>query len=270
MSFSDELQSITLSQHKPSNTSSNNNINSQIDSVVLAKLNEIKNNCKTKALENSFAYNLDKEQKTIYGKIDFLHFSYPTDGLYNFMYDYNKNQTININPTGKKVYDRLTIACNNDDIFIKIGSKAPLGNKPEHFKDWYDNSLYETFNRYDRFDNPYQVYLGYKITLKMTQDDINSLQRDNNQGCYIATSVYGSYDCPEVWTLRRFRDFTLSKYKLGRLFIKLYYKFSPFIVKTLGNNRVFHKTSKWFLDKFIGKLHIKGYEELPYEDYPWK
>ena len=31
-------------------------------------------------------------------------------------------------------------------------------------------------------------------------------------GCYIATCVYGSYDCPEVWTLRRFRvDITVRR-----------------------------------------------------------
>lgn len=28
----------------------------------------------------------------------------------------------------------------------------------------------------------------------------------SNNGCYIATCVYGSYDCPQVWILRRFRD----------------------------------------------------------------
>ena len=32
--------------------------------------------------------------------------------------------------------------------------------------------------------------------------------------CYVATAVYGSYDCPEVWTLRRFPVITLSR-KLG-------------------------------------------------------
>ena len=31
------------------------------------------------------------------------------------------------------------------------------------------------------------------------------------KGCYIATSIYGSYDCLEVWTLRRYRDYKLSK-----------------------------------------------------------
>ncbi|BCN30374.1 hypothetical protein bsdtb5_16690 [Anaeromicropila herbilytica] len=29
--------------------------------------------------------------------------------------------------------------------------------------------------------------------------------------CYIVTAVYGSYDYPQVWTLRRFRDFYLAK-----------------------------------------------------------
>ncbi|HIZ10458.1 MAG TPA: leucine-rich repeat protein, partial [Candidatus Borkfalkia avicola] len=40
-------------------------------------------------------------------------------------------------------------------------------------------------------------------------------------GCYIATAVYGSYDCPQVWTLRRYRDFSLSRTAPGRLFVKL-------------------------------------------------
>ena len=42
-------------------------------------------------------------------------------------------------------------------------------------------------------------------------------------GCYVATAVYGSYDCPEVWTLRRYRDYSLAETWYGRAFIKLYY-----------------------------------------------
>ena len=37
-------------------------------------------------------------------------------------------------------------------------------------------------------------------------------------GCYVATCVYGSYDCPQVWTLRRFRDDTLGSTWYGRAF----------------------------------------------------
>ena len=42
-------------------------------------------------------------------------------------------------------------------------------------------------------------------------------------GCYVATAVYGSYDCPEVWTLRRYRDYELDTTWYGRVFIKTYY-----------------------------------------------
>ncbi|MDR0918559.1 MAG: hypothetical protein LBM93_04840 [Oscillospiraceae bacterium] len=38
----------------------------------------------------------------------------------------------------------------------------------------------------------------------------NASNSPNSGRCYIATAVYGSYDCPEVWTLRRFRDYILA------------------------------------------------------------
>lgn len=85
----------------------------------------------------------------------------------------------------------------------------------------------------------------------------------NSGGCYVATCVYGSYDCPQVWTLRRFRDFKLSKSLFGRLFIKVYYKISPKIVKLFGNQnwfKVFWKKQldKWFLSykKTDMKIHL--------------
>lgn len=60
------------------------------------------------------------------------------------------------------------------------------------------------------------------------------VHNSNTGGCYVATAVYGSYDCPPVWTLRRFRDFTLSKTWYGRTFIRTYYIISPTLVKWFG------------------------------------
>lgn len=88
----------------------------------------------------------------------------------------------------------------------------------------------------------------------------------DSQGCYVATCVYGSYDCPEVWTLRRFRDFTLSKSFFCRAFIKCYYAISPKIVKRFGNNKSFRKFWLSRLNKLVLKLQSKGYENSPYED----
>ncbi len=85
-------------------------------------------------------------------------------------------------------------------------------------------------------------------------------------GCYVATCVYGSYDCPEVWTLRRFRDNILEKHYLGRMFIKLYYAVSPKAVSLFGKYNWFHKIFKTPLDKLVKKLHENGVENTPYND----
>ncbi len=53
-------------------------------------------------------------------------------------------------------------------------------------------------------------------------------------GCYIATAVYGSYDCPQVWALRRYRDEKLASHFYGRIFIYVYYSVSPVLVKCFG------------------------------------
>ena len=86
------------------------------------------------------------------------------------------------------------------------------------------------------------------------------------KGCYIATSVYGSYDCPEVWTLRRFRDDTLSKYWIGRSFIRVYYSISPILVNKFGNSNWFIRCFKSMLDKLVSILNYKGISNTPYSD----
>lgn len=88
-------------------------------------------------------------------------------------------------------------------------------------------------------------------------------------GCYIATCVYGSYNCPQVWTLRRYRDNTLAETWHGRAFIRAYYAISPTIVKLFGNTKWFHKMCKGKLDKMVSRLQKSGYESTPYEDRKW-
>lgn len=88
-------------------------------------------------------------------------------------------------------------------------------------------------------------------------------------GCYVATAVYGSYDCPEVWTLRRFRDEFLAVTLLGRLFIYLYYAISPVIVKYFGETQWFKRFWKGKLDKMVARLQAKGVESSPYQDRNW-
>lgn len=88
-------------------------------------------------------------------------------------------------------------------------------------------------------------------------------------GCYVATAVYGSYDCPQVWTLRRFRDYELAKTWYGRAFIHTYYAISPTIVKWFGNTTWFKKMWKGTLDRMVSSLNNKGVADTPYEDRKW-
>ena len=92
----------------------------------------------------------------------------------------------------------------------------------------------------------------------------SSTSGSSSDGCYIATAVYGSYDCPEVWTLRRFRDEVLRASVLGRLFIRGYYAVSPGLVRHLGSKPLFQKPVKMALDSFVSNLKKAGFRDTPY------
>lgn len=91
----------------------------------------------------------------------------------------------------------------------------------------------------------------------------------SKKGCYVATAVYGSYDCPEVWTLRRFRDNTLAETWYGRAFIRTYYAISPTLVKWFGETDWFKKLWKPSLDRMVRRLNGNGVADTPYDDRAW-
>ena len=96
-----------------------------------------------------------------------------------------------------------------------------------------------------------------------------SYNHNNTGGCYVATCVYGSYDCPQVWTLRRFRDNTLASTTLGRSFIRTYYAISPTVVKWFGETRWFQKFWRIVLDRLVKELNTRGVQDIPYIDKAW-
>ena len=85
-------------------------------------------------------------------------------------------------------------------------------------------------------------------------------------GCYVATCVYGTYDCQELWVLRRFRDDVLIKTWIGKQFIHLYYAAGPNLVKFFGEYKLFHVLCKYVIDLIVKKLRAKGVKNTPYDD----
>lgn len=117
---------------------------------------------------------------------------------------------------------------------------------------WYKNELRQSLiEKYDQYVKELK-YMDHSYIAPI-------LERSSQGGCYVATAVYGSYDCDEVWTLRRFRDEYLSKKIAGKIFIKLYYTISPTIVKWFGKTKWFNKINKKILDKWVINLRAKGY-----------
>ena len=110
---------------------------------------------------------------------------------------------------------------------------------------------------------------SYGDKIRKYEPNYQTPEVKTSNGCYVATCVYGSYDCPEVWTLRRYRDNILGSTWYGRTFIKLYYAISPTLVKWFGGTKWFKKMWKGKLDRMVKKLQEKGVENTPYEDKNW-
>ena len=91
-----------------------------------------------------------------------------------------------------------------------------------------------------------------------------NLKKLNRGGCYVATCIYGSCDCPEVWALRMYRDTKLSKSWFGRLFIQAYYAISPKIVELYGHRKWFNRLFKPILNKLVSKLQNNSVDRSPH------
>lgn len=84
-----------------------------------------------------------------------------------------------------------------------------------------------------------------------TSKVIEEMNKSNDKRCYIATAIFGAYS-EETLLLRRWRDDTLKRTLFGRLFIKVYYKVSPLLLRTLPKWII--PITKQVLIKFINKI----------------
>ncbi|MDC1024649.1 hypothetical protein OAR04_01835 [Flavobacteriales bacterium] len=117
-----------------------------------------------------------------------------------------------------------------------------------------------TFNQFRKElknKNP-ELYLTIKeLENKIKVQDKNN--SSNSEGCYIATATMGDFNHPIVVDLRNFRDLFLLKSIFGKLFIKSYYFFSPFLAKLISKSNFLKFLSLNLLIKPIYRL-IKKYK----------
>jgi len=66
-------------------------------------------------------------------------------------------------------------------------------------------------------------------------------------GCFIATAAYGSMLDPHVNILRQFRDQFLLTNRPGRIFVQLYYTFSPPLADLIARSDLLKNVTRFFL-----------------------
>lgn len=189
-------------------------------------------NCYSRIKDNDKIYNKKGVYRFFTHMAGMLH-SYGKDVIENFGEEYTKSVALILWTISADYYKSAFHFCNVND----------LAEVRENY--------YTITSEIKRYIPEYQI---------------EELPQVKISACYIATCVYGSYDCPQVWTLRRFRDSVLDTTWFGKLFIKIYYTISPTFVKWFGNTKWFKKLWKSHLDFFIKRLNARGVEDTPYTD----
>ena len=129
----------------------------------------------------------------------------------------------------------------------------------DDFWDFYDD--YEACCE-DHYEEGYDA--GWEDCSSSRRHSRSSSSVRGSDGCYIATAVYGSYYCPEVWVLRRFRDYGLRKSVIGSLMVRGYYAVSPGMVERFGHVVTLKRLVKGILDVFVWELKKHGFEDTAY------
>lgn len=155
----------------------------------------------------------------------------------------------------------------------------PPKNKPfeDHGFSFSHSELARAFRNSVIIEVPCQTTLNgtriklpswYKTGLS-SKDSVTSTARRNPRHfgeCNMAAAIYGSYDCPEVWTLRRFRDLSLTRNRYGRMIIRIYHAVSPTLIKCLSRNKRFRQFGRKRLNGLVIRLKAMGFSDTPYED----
>lgn len=89
-------------------------------------------------------------------------------------------------------------------------------------------------------------------------EDVNIPANVNNEkaksSCFVATATMRDYNHPVVLQLRLFRDEFLKKTYLGRLFIKYYNSFGPYLSKVISKSRFLRILCCYLLVKPLASL----------------
>ena len=132
----------------------------------------------------------------------------------------NTMDQLNLNDKNMELAKKIYFSGIKDAYTIAEKLNCP----PQHVKNWIE------WGKWDQGEN-----------------SNGNKHKEDDGGCYIATACYGSYTHPDVIILREFRDNFLLKNYLGILFVRFYYRFSPYFAKKLKTWNNINKYVKFYV-----------------------
>lgn len=126
---------------------------------------------------------------------------------------------------------------------VALGLCIEYANRTQNYK-----KVLPIVRKIGRLDMSSELRTHYSTNRNILE---RNLSAQGGGGCYIATMVYKDKMAPEVLTFKKFRDRVLRKSFPGRIFIKLYYFFSPGFVKLFKNNKKINTNIRKLLDRLL-------------------
>lgn len=154
-------------------------------------------------------------------------------GTINSHFERSQNKMIYYTPIDHLIF--TCTECKTPHYFEATMERCPSCRISKNFTfDKSDTDEYGIFCRRCRqgFTSWICEYCGTSNPVEGTFHQLSK----KGKGCFIATAVYGSPNAIEVEILKAFRDNWLTKYLIGRLFIKLYYIISPPVANLISKH----------------------------------
>lgn len=122
------------------------------------------------------------------------------------------------------------------------------------YKDKFENIKYLIFYSPYELKNKTTLFLNTYYKSELPEEAKNIIEKKESK-CFIATACYRDIFSKEVVFFRSYRDNVLRENIIGRLFIKFYYRTSPFIYNYLFNNPFLSDKIKVVLDYIYRRLN---------------